>query len=245
MESDLNNIKLKFDNDGFIVNENLINQSDLEAIEKWISELNDSKEVNHHYEKTVNGKVLSRTENFVSSHTSFREFLLSSSIKDYLTMLFDDEPILFKEKINYKYPGGAGYAPHQDAPAYPFGKKHITMLLAIDDSDINNGCLEFARGRNNEGIINIDEKGCIDSLTAEKFVWEKIPLKKGGAVFFDSFVPHRSSTNKSSRPRRALYVTYNAKTEGDLRKDYYDFKKNSLKDGYVSLIGHFEGEAIK
>ena len=70
-------------------------------------------------------------------------------------------------------------------------------------------------------------------------------LKKGGAVFFDSFVPHRSSTNKSSRPRRALYVTYNAKTEGDLRKDYYDFKKNSLKDGYVSLIGHFEGEAIK
>ena len=105
MESVLNNIKLKFDNDGFIVNENLINQVDLEAIEKWISELNDSKEVNHHYEKTVNGKVLSRTENFVSSHTSFREFLLSSSIKDYLTMLFDDEPILFKEKINYKYPG--------------------------------------------------------------------------------------------------------------------------------------------
>ena len=151
----MNNIKLKFDNDGFIVNENLINQSDLEAIEKWISELNDSKEVNHHYEKTVNGKVLSRTENFVSSHTSFREFLLSSSIKDYLTMLFDDEPILFKEKINYKYPGGAGYAPHQDAPAYPFGKKHITMLLAIDDSDINNGCLEFARGRNNEGIIKM------------------------------------------------------------------------------------------
>ena len=55
----MNNIKLKFDNDGFIVNENLINQVDLEAIEKWISELNDSKEVNHHYEKTVNGKVLS------------------------------------------------------------------------------------------------------------------------------------------------------------------------------------------
>ena len=42
MESVLNNIKLKFDNDGFIVNENLINQVDLEAIEKWISELNDS-----------------------------------------------------------------------------------------------------------------------------------------------------------------------------------------------------------
>ena len=96
----------------------------------------------------------------------------------------------------------------------------------------------------NPGEI-INSQADISLATKTLSYLPKIPLKKGGAVFFDSFVPHRSSTNKSSRPRRALYVTYNAKTEGDLRKDYYDFKKNSLKDGYVSLIGHFEGEAIK
>ena len=28
--------------------------------------------------------------------------------------VLDDRPVLFKEKINFKLPGGGGFAPHQD-----------------------------------------------------------------------------------------------------------------------------------
>ena len=53
-----------------------------------------------------------------------------------------------------------------------------------------------------------------------------------------------SGTNRSDRSRRALYVTYNACSEGDLRSEYYDHKKQALAEGRVSLINHFLGEDI-
>ena len=51
-------------------------------------------------------------------------------------------------------------------------------------------------------------------------------------------------TNRSGRSRRALYVTYNASSEGDLRSEYYDHKKQALAEGRVSLINHFLGEDV-
>jgi ectoine hydroxylase-related dioxygenase (phytanoyl-CoA dioxygenase family) len=54
--------------------------------------------------------------------------------------------VLFKEKINFKFSGANGFTPHQDYPAFlSFGQTyHITMMLAIDDCTIENGCLQIA-----------------------------------------------------------------------------------------------------
>ena len=49
----------------------------------------------------------------------------------------------------------------------------------------------------------------------------------GDAVFFDSFVPHRSGPNLSDEPRRVLYVTYNRLADGDHRAPYYADKRRS------------------
>lgn len=57
---------------------------------------------------------------------------------------------LYKEKINYKLVGGAGFLPHQDAPAYPFIKTSISCLIAVDASTIANGCLEVVDGFHQE-----------------------------------------------------------------------------------------------
>ena len=46
-------------------------------------------------------------------------------------------------------------------------------------------------------------------------------------------------------PRRALYPTYNALAEGDLRAAYYEQKRAELGDGSaVSLIGDFQGRPV-
>ena len=65
---------------------------------------------------------------------------------DAASALLGEPAVLYKEKVNYKLPGGAGYAPHQDAPAYPFVAKHVSCLVAIDDAGIDNGCLEVVSG---------------------------------------------------------------------------------------------------
>ena len=63
----------------------------------------------------------------------------------------------------------------------------------------------------------------------------------GDVVYFDSYAPHRSGTNRSSRPRRALYLTYNAASAGDLRDTYYADKARELaREGAT-----FAGERVR
>ena len=57
----------------------------------------------------------------------------------------------------------------------------------------------------------------------------------GEAQFFSSYAPHFSSPNTTGQPRRSLYLTYNALSEGDLHGG----------SPAISKIGHFRGKAVK
>ena len=54
------------------------------------------------------------------------------------------------------------------------------------------------------------------------------PAAPGDAIFFDSFVPHRSGPNRTGAPRRALYITWNRQSDGDQRARYYADKRESF-----------------
>lgn len=170
---------------------------------------------------------------------------------DAASALLGEPAVLYKEKVNYKLPGGAGYAPHQDAPAYPFVAKHVSCLVAIDDAKIDNGCLEVVSGHHHE-LLPTDERGCIRADVVASFTWEPVPVRSGQTVWFHSWTPHRSGANRSRDARRALYPTYNALSEGDRREAYYrdklaEFAKGTEPDGrvQVSLIGDFEGRPVR
>jgi hypothetical protein len=71
-------------------------------------------------------------------------------------------------------------------------------------------------------------------------------------LWFHSRTPHRSGANHSHNDRRALYPTYNALSEGDLRSRYYEQKlkefaesKENTESVRVSLIGDFEGKPVR
>ena len=154
--------------------------------------------------------------------------------------------MLYKEKVNYKLAGGAGYSAHQDTPAYPMIQVHVSALVAVDDADAANGCLEVVSGRFGE-VLPLDDRGCIESSVADALEWTPVPVRAGQTLWFHSRTPHRSGTNHSDHPRRALYPTYNAASEGDLRAAYYDAKRAAFAAAppgdraRVSLIGDFEG----
>ena len=40
-------------------------------------------------------------------------------------------------------------------------------------------------------------------------------------MLFNGWTPHRSSANQSPFPRRAVFLTYNPKEEGDRHAQYY------------------------
>jgi len=164
--------------------------------------------------------------------------------------LLGDQAVLYKEKINYKLAGGAGYAPHQDAPAYRFVDIHLSCMVAIDDSTIENGCLEVVSGAH-QAILPMDDQGCIAAPVVAGMDWFHVELKAGQTLWFHSRTPHRSGSNQSANDRRAIYPTYNSLREGDLREKYYQQKLQEFAESRangstvrVSLINDFQGKPV-
>ena len=218
----------------------------VEAVAAWPE---DAAEVLQHYEMTDAGPALCRSENFVPFHAALAALLRTGPVIEVASALLGQPAVLYKEKVNYKLPGGAGYSPHQDAPAYPMISEHVSAMIPVDDAGLTNGCLEVVSGCYDE-VLPMDERGCIDAATVARLEWEPVPLAAGQTLWFHSRTPHRSAPNLSDQPRRALYPTYNAASEGDLRDAYYATKAAAFADGAssdrarVSLIGDFEGRPV-
>ena len=226
-------------------------QQEVKAIE---TSANTKGKYLHHFELIGEDRKLSRSENFVPFHLPLKNFLTEGKLLEVISTLIKEPAVLYKEKINYKYPDGGGYAPHQDATAYHDIQQHISCLISVDPTTIENGCLELVAGRHKEGFIDTDNKGLIAKESAQKMKFEAVETAPGDILLFHSFTPHRSGINKSDKARRAIYATYNARAEGDLRAAYYQKKIERLKQfekeggekaRRISLIGHFQGKTIK
>jgi hypothetical protein len=203
----------------------------------------------HHREMTDHGPALCRSENIIPFHAGLRALLTEGAMPATAGALLGEPAVLYKEKVNFKLVGGAGYSPHQDAPAYPFIAQHVSCMVAVDEATADNGCLEVVSGAHAE-VLPMDETGCIRADVVAALEWEVVPLPAGSTLWFHSRTPHRSGPNGSDRSRRALYPTYNALSEGDLRAAYYDEKRARFAAGrgataadrvQVSLIGDFQG----
>jgi len=113
---------------------------------------------------------------------------------------------------------------------------HVSCMVAVDDALVDNGCLEVVSARHHE-LLPTDDTGCIRSEVAAALAWAPVEVRAGETLWFHSRTPHRSGPNLGSTPRRALYPTYNARREGDLRAAYYEQKAAELAGGSaVSLI---------
>ena len=228
-------------------------ENEVDQIRRWVTEIqawdidNESGRWLHYQERTTHGPKLCRTENFTPFHDGMREVLRGGVLCEIASRLLGEQAVLYKEKINYKLAGGAGYAPHQDAPAYRFVDTHVSCMIAIDDADETNGCLEIVEAMH-AAILPMDDKGCIAPDVVESMTWTAVPVQAGEVLWFHSRTPHRSGANTSSSDRRAIYPTYNALREGDLREAYYaqkseEFRARGDSGGsvQVSLIGDFQG----
>ncbi|GGA93290.1 phytanoyl-CoA dioxygenase family protein [Puia dinghuensis] len=188
---------------------------------------------------TCNEKLLCRVENFIDYDKLFHQLLYETRLLGILSELFNESPTLFKEKINFKKSGGNGFAPHQDAPAFSiFGQKyHINVMICIDNSTVSNGCIEFAPGRHKEGVLPQETNGDLRSDIVNSLDWVLVECNAGDILIFDSFIPHKSGANNSTKSRRALYATYNAQSDGDRRRDYYQEKRKYFPPEYERVVG--------
>ena len=225
-----------YNNDGYTLITNFFNIDEINKLKKWSEAIynwppSTTKYLN--YYEMVNGrKILSRTEAFLPYHEEFDTFINDSSIFNIAEQLIGEPVFLFKEKINFKYPGTGKYPPHQDIHAakrsrLAFQHYHCNCLIFVDDSTEENGCLYVSPSYKGQ-FLDINSDGSIKEEIVNNIEFSALEAKAGDIGFFDMYTPHYSNLNTSSNSRRTVYLTFNGQSKGDLRREHFDDRAKNL-----------------
>ena len=141
-------------------------------------------------------RVLSRIERFVEEDAVLADFILHTGLTELAGELLLAPAVLFKEKINFKRPQGQGFAPHQDIqPGWDtYASYLISILVTVDPSTEQNGCLELAAGHHRRGWLGERMQPLSpEQLKGVEFV--KLPTAPGDIVLL-----HPASIRSESDP---------------------------------------------
>ena len=153
-----------FERDGYLVVRSGFSAAEMALIARWTDELAAMPEVSGRHwvfhEKSLKGDgrdLINRIENIAPFHDGFAEF--AEALRVPVGQLLGEEATLFKEKVNFKMPGGGGFKPHQDsqagwdayaASAAACGDADAVAGAASASSDAASGdaaCADAASGR--------------------------------------------------------------------------------------------------
>lgn len=159
----------------------------------------------HFFEKVNNQFQLCRTENYLDYHPPLSSLVGNGSKPSLAAAELLNDPtgksLVFKERINYKLPGGGGFAPHQDAPAWsgddptasdaelPFMRHTLNMNIAVDGMFKQNGGLEvvsLARFPDGKFRCPQNADGTITEEFCAQHEWDEVVLEPGKYFFVGS-----------------------------------------------------------
>jgi hypothetical protein len=223
-----------FHRDGYLFARGLFSPAEVADIRRWTDEVQRWPETpgRHmmYFEQDSTGeRLLNRMENIVPYHEGFRRLAFGAKLQGACGQLLGETVVLFKDKINFKLPGGGAFEAHQDVQAgwSRYASVHITALVAVDRATVANGCLEIAANFRGARELIGREWEPLDARQLKSVQWRHLEAEPGDVVFFDSFIPHRSAPNATRDARRVLYFTYNKASEGEHVARYYADKRAS------------------
>ncbi len=225
----------QFHRDGFLVVRGMYSPDEIRRIGDWADEVagfaEEPGKIMMYFEQSQadGSRILCRIENFVPYHEGFRQLITTRRMHQAVCELLGEPAVLFKDKINFKLPGGDGFKEHQDVQAgwNDYADLHITAMVAIDETNEANGSLEMLPGMHEQGVLGKMWAPLTDEDTAHRS-YQAVHCQPGDTVFFDSYAPHRSAPNRTDTARRVLYITYNKASAGDSREKYYAEKRRNF-----------------
>jgi len=235
-----------------VIHEALLDRADTDALRAWAEEIeawpSGSHVWGHYAESTPLGPRICRTENVSVCHDGIAS-LVTGALQSSAEAALGEPAVAFKDKLNYKQPGGAGYSTHQDLLAYPGVERVVSILIAIDDCRVELGCLWLADGVNE--ILPVDDRGVVLADAASALEWFPASLAAGDAVRIDGLAPHYSEANNSEVARRVLIASYAPASERYDRVRYYRerddrMRRDTERDGRfrISTLADFEGVEV-
>jgi hypothetical protein len=201
----------------------------------------------HYAEQTPHGPAICRTENVSACQVDVRA-LVDGRLRAIASARLGTDVTAFKDKINYKQPGGAGFLPHQDRTAYPGAPDVVSLLVAIDACTEATGCLWIVPEIDH--ALPTDDRGVVDAHVTDALDWEMVELAPGDAVLIDGYAPHWSDANRTDAPRRVLVASYAPTASGYTRTEYYTARAATMAastatDGRFRISTHADFAGVE
>ncbi len=174
----------------------------------------------------------------------FRQLLFHPFIVEAIFQLTQAQEIrVWHDQIQYKPSGKGGVNMwHQDSPYWPILQPkdaQITAWVALDDVDVDNGCMFMVPSSHKWGV-QIDFLHTLkhfddmpSNFQGQTVETVPCPVPKGWVHFHHPLTWHGSPANRSGRPRRAIAIHY--MTE----RTWYDSQGDHVMKPFVE-VGHGE-----
>jgi len=157
------------------------------------------------------------------------EFLFQKEIIEVLSEIVSPNLKCMQSMLFVKAPGKKGQAWHQDEYYIPTRDKSlIGAWIAIDDANIENGCLWIIPGSHKPGFLERritsqnDEYADVDTIDVTRFPKEElvpVEVKAGSVIFFNGYTLHSSLRNRSAGSFRMALVNHYMSAESLLPWD--------------------------
>jgi ectoine hydroxylase-related dioxygenase (phytanoyl-CoA dioxygenase family) len=236
-----------YQENGFVQVDNVLSEDELFELRKYLEEaMNSNGSLSIQTDKKGGSyyRILNQKVNTWRDHAGMGKYVFHPRFAKMALELSGENGIrLFHDQALLKMPGDSKPTPwHQDFPYWPMnGKKDtktLSIWVALDDVDENNGCMMFLPKSHRVGKlkpIDLVNPQDVSEFTKGTIVEDKQPvmvrMRAGSCTFHNGLTFHYAHANKTDRPRRALVMiympdetTYNGKphpiTDGlDLAKD--------------------------
>jgi len=219
---------------GFLIAEQLFDAKETEAIYKEAVEIfrGNRKKIsglNPFNRDATDGEVLKQYTAIHFPHKIsdlIKKYLSHPKITPILNGLVSPNIKCMQSMLFVKGPGKKGQAWHQDEYYIPTRDKSlIGVWIAVDNADVENGCLWVIPGSHRDGYIRkrIPYTGTdyadtdvndLSPYTQEDAI--PVEVNKGSVVFFNGYLLHSSLANKSKERSRMALVNHYMSAESML-----------------------------
>ncbi|MCQ6562912.1 phytanoyl-CoA dioxygenase family protein [Paenibacillus mendelii] len=231
-----------YQREGYLVVPSLLDQADVKKLHDWADGLYEGQiPVAGHDAYDPEMSAAEKSARVTRIHMLHRNQavgewgLLHPRVLDVVEALIGPDVLALQSMLFFNPPGLGGQGWHQDAyyiTTYP--ETLIGAWIALEDVDIENGCLWVAPGSCNEPVYpdadpvqSVHATGAFDSLppvlhassmddeanslskvAARYPAIIPVPMKAGDVLFFESHLLHRSYPNKTEDRFRRAYVCH-------------------------------------
>lgn len=225
----------KYREQGYLIVHNLLSPQEVADAKQALSDLIAARR-NAKYELMFEAAVRGRVEQldpeareravrkvfqFHGADARLDAIIYSKTMLSLIDRLGATSPKLFQSMALLKGPDGREKPWHQDHAYFntPVQNRLVGVWIALDPATADNGCMRLIPGKHHEPFLHFQRRDwqiCDTDIRQVRDRRVAAVLQPGGALFFDSLLPHGTPTNVTNQRRRALQFHYAPSDAGTL-----------------------------